>query len=320
MLAYSLKRVLHAIPMLIGAATLMFVLMRLAPGDPVQVMLGDHPASPEYVAELEARYGLDQNIVIQYLNYMQSLLTGDLGHSFARNQSVVTLIWDRAGNTLLLTVGALTFAALVGILLGAWAGVSRYPWVDNVAMTGAIASFSIPAFWLAQILLIVFSLNLGWFPVAGMTSARGSSEGTDLLLEVLLHLTLPLLALAASDMGTTARIMRTGVKETLASNHVLTAASKGLGRATIVRRHVIRNSLLPTITVVGYNFGTVLAGSVLVESVFGWPGIGRLLFDSIMARDNSVIIGIVLIVCVMAVVVNLLTDLVYALLDPRIRY
>lgn len=319
MLSYSARRLLHAVPLLIGVATVMFILVRLAPGDAVSVMIGDYPASPEYVAEIEARYGLDRNIFIQYLEFMKSLAMADLGHSFARGQSVSSLIVDRVGNTLVLTVTAALLAAVVGMAMGILAGVSRKPWLDHAVMSTSIAAFSVPVFWLAQILLIVFALNLGWFPVSGMTSVRASHEGMDFFADVSWHLVLPVLALAFRDVGTTSRITRTSVRETLSSNYVLTALSKGIERDVIVRRHVIRNAMLPVVTVIGYNFGTVLAGSVLVESVFGWPGLGRLLFDSIGARDNAVIIGIVLVVSVTVVVVNILTDLVYAWLDPRIR-
>lgn len=320
MITYSLRRLLHAVPMLVGVATLMFILVRLAPGDPVMVMIGDYPASPEYVEQVRQRYGLDRSLLVQYASYMQSLVTGDLGHSFARSQSVGTLILSRVGNTLILTVSALTLASVIGVLMGTWAGVSKRPWVDHLVMSSGVAAFSVPVFWLAQILLLVFALNLGWFPVAGMTSARSTSTGVDQLVEVARHLALPMVSLALRDIGTTSRIVRTSVKETLGSNHILTAISKGVTRRRIVRRHVVRNAMLPAVTVIGYNFGTVLAGSVLVESVYGWPGLGRLLFDSIMARDNSVIIGIVLMVSVTVVVVNLITDVAYAWLDPRIRY
>jgi len=320
MVSYSLRRLAHAVPMLLGVATLMFILVRLAPGDPVMVMIGDYPASPDYVEQVRQRYGLDRPLIVQYLQYMQSLFVGDLGYSFARGQSVGTLILSRVANTLVLTVTAMTLAAVVGTILGTWAGVSPRSWVDNGVMASAVTSFSVPVFWLAQILLIVFALRLGWFPVAGMSSARTANTGMAHAAEVARHLVLPVIALALRDIGTTSRIVRTSVKETLAANHVLTALSKGVKRRTIVRRHVVRNAMLPAVTVIGYNFGTVLAGSVLVESVFGWPGLGRLLYDSIMARDNSVIIGIVLLVSVTVVIVNLLTDVLYAWLDPRIRF
>ncbi|SEE70094.1 ABC transporter permease [Jiangella alba] len=319
MLRFTARRLLHAVPLLFGVVTLMFFLLQLAPGDPIQALIGDYPATPEYIAQVTEAYGLDQPLLVRYWEYLQQIFTLNLGESLAGRVPVADLIADRLGNTLILTITAMTFAAIVGVAVGVWAGVSRSRALDHLVTGVAVGSLSIPMFWLGQMLVLVFAIKLSVLPSQGMYSTRSTAEGLDRLPDLLTHLLLPALVLAMREIGVVARIVRTSVHDVLTLPYVETARAKGFSRATIIRRHVVRNSLLPAVTVIGYNFGFVLAGSVLVETVFGWPGMGQLLYESIRNRDNAVTIGIVLLIAVAVVVVNLITDLVYGLVDPRIR-
>ncbi len=319
MLRYVAHRLLHAVPLLFGVITLVFFLLQLAPGDPIQALVGDYPASPEYIAQVTEQYGLDQPLLVRYWHYLQQVLTLDLGESLANRVPVAELIVDRLGNTLVLTVTAMVLASVIGIGLGVWAGVSRSSLLDHLVTGTAVGSLSIPMFWLGQLMILIFAINLQLLPSQGMYSTRSTATGFARFSDLLAHLLLPVLVLAMREIGVVSRIVRTSVHETLTKPYVETAQAKGMSRRQIIRKHVVRNSLLPAITVIGYNFGFVLAGSVLVETVFGWPGMGQLLYESIRNRDNAVTIGIVLLIAVVVVVVNLITDLVYGLVDPRIR-
>ena len=318
-LRFALRRTAQALPLILGVATLMFLLIHLAPGDAADAMVGEYPVSPEYMASVRERYGLDKSLPEQFIAYLGQLARGNLGTSFANSSSVLNIILDRVGNTLILAATGLIIAAIIGVALGVWAGVTRKRWLDNLITGSGIGAFSIPAFWLGQLLLMTFALAWGVLPVSGMTNARASYTGSAYLGDLLLHLILPATALALREIGTTSRIVRTSVKETLGLNHIWTAQAKGLSRWRIIRKHVIRNALLPGVTVIGYSFGYLLAGSVLVETVFVWPGMGRLLYESVLRRDNALVIGIVLFIAATVLVVNLVTDIIYGVIDPRIR-
>lgn len=319
MLAFTTRRLLQGIPLLFGVVTLMFFLLQLAPGDPITAIIGDYPASPAYIEQITEQYRLDDPIWVRYWSYISQVFTLNLGTSLATHTPVLELIFDRLGNTLLLTVTAMVVAAALGLALGVFAGVSRSSVWDHLVTGTAVGSISIPAFWLGQILILIFAINFGLLPAQGMQSIRGNLEGWDHIVDVARHMILPVLCLAMREIGVIARIVRTSVHEVLNTSYVEVARAKGFTRKRIIRRHVIRNALLPAVTVIGYNFGFVLAGSVLVETVFGWPGMGQLLYESIRNRDNAVTIGIVLLIAVVVVVVNLITDIVYGLIDPRIR-
>ena len=319
MARFVLRRLLHGIPLVFGVVTLVFFLLEIAPGSPLQALIGDYPATPAYIEQVTERYGLDDPLPVRYWHYLTQVFTLDLGQSLANRLPVTELIGDRLGNTLILTGTAMVIAAVVGISLGVWAGVSRSRVIDHLVTGTAVGSLSIPMFWLGQIAILLFAIQLGLMPSQGMYSIRSSAEGLDRFGDLLLHLTMPALVLAMREIGVVSRIVRTSVHETLTMPYVETARAKGFSRQRIIRRHVVRNSLMPAITVIGYNVGFVLAGSVLIETVFGWPGMGQLLYESIRNRDNAVTIGIVLLIAVVVVVVNLVTDLVYGLVDPRIR-
>lgn len=319
MVGFIVRRLFQAIPLIFGVVTLMFFLLQLAPGDPIQALIGDYPATPEYVAQVTAEFGLDQPLPVRYWEYLQQVATLNLGESLAGRVPVTELILDRLGNTLILTLTAMTFAAIVGVALGVWAGISRSKLLDHAVTGVAVGSLSIPMFWLGQMLVLIFAIKLAVLPSQGMYDVRSTAEGWDRLADLGVHLLMPALVLAMREIGVIARIVRTSVHDVLTMPFVETARAKGFSRMKIIRRHVVRNSLLPAITVIGYNFGFVLAGSVLVETVFGWPGMGQLLYESIRNRDNAVTMGIVLLIAVVVVFVNLITDLIYGVVDPRIR-
>lgn len=313
------KRILAAIPLLWAVVTLTFVLLTLAPGDIVTATLGDYPATEEYLAERRAELGLDQPVFVQYLNYLWTIVQGDLGYSFASRQEVLPLVLDRLGPTLLLVTASTLLALLVGVPIGLWAATSRSRFFDGAVNLFALLAFSIPTFWLALMGVLIFSLQLGWLPSQGMTTIGFFGGPAEQAMDVLGHLILPAVVLAIPETALFTRMARTSATDVLDSGFVLTAVSKGLRRTTIVRRHVTRNSLLPVVTVAGYSFGTLVGGSVLIETVFGWPGMGSLLYESVGNRDTQVVLGVLIVVAVLTVVINLVTDLAYGLINPTIR-
>jgi peptide/nickel transport system permease protein len=319
LLRYILRRVFEAIPLLVGVIVVMFLLLQLAPGDPIQAMVGDFPASQEYIDKLRHDFGLDKPTYQQLFDYFKNVLRGNLGYSFANRRPVMDLVSGRILNTLLLTVTALIVSAFLGVGLGVLASKSPRSFTDGAITVLSLVGFSIPVFWLGQILIIVFAINLDLLPAQGMRSLRVVHEGSPAVKDVALHLILPMLALSARYLGINARMTRASMLEVMGKDFIITARAKGCPERTVIVRHGLRNALIPVVTVIGYNFGFALSGSALVETVFGWPGMGRLLYDSMVARDTAVIIGIFLVVAITAIIANLLTDLVYGILDPRIR-
>lgn len=319
LLRFILRRILEAIPLLFGVIIVVFTLVQLSPGDPVQALVGDFPASEEYIEQIRHEYGLDKPAWQQLALYISNVVQGNLGYSFANRQPVLNLIFQRLGNTLLLTISAMSFAAIVGILAGVIASRRPRSLLDNLVTSGTLFGFSIPVFWLGQILIILFAVQLGWFPAQGMRTVRADYQGLDHILNVAWHLTLPALALSMRYLGLNARMTRTSMLEVMGKDYIITAKAKGISENRLIFRHGLRNALLPIVTVIGYNFGFALSGSALVETVFAWPGMGRLLYDSLTTRDTPVILGIFLAVAIMAILANLITDIVYAILDPRIR-
>jgi peptide/nickel transport system permease protein len=302
--------------LLLGIAVVVFFLTRLAPGDPIDVLLGDYPASPEYEEELRARYGLDSPLYVQFGVYVRNLATGDFGYSLPNRAPVFDLIMIRLPATILLMGSGLLLATLVGIPLGIIASLRPNSALDGVTSFVAVVGYSVPVFLVGQVFLVVFAAGLGWFPIQGMHAIRGGSGVWD----VLWHLFLPMVALSLRYTAINTRMTRASMIEELDKDYIVTARAKGLSGGAVVIRHGLRNALIPVVTVVGYNFGALLSGSVLVETVFGWPGIGRLLFDSLTTRDTPTIVAILVIGGAMALVANLATDISYAVLNPRIRY
>ena len=303
--SYLIRRILLTIPVLIGVATLVFSLIHLVPGDPAQSMLGDG-ASAKEVEDLRVRLGLDRPLLEQYLRFMRGAIAGDLGTSFRTSQPVVAAIWERVPATIELALAAMSVALLVALPLGIIAAVRRGTPTDHAAMTVALAGISIPNFWLGPMLAIVFAVALGWLPVSG----RGGWDS----------LVLPAISLGAALAAILARMTRASLLEELRELYVRAARARGVSNARAIIGHALRNSLIPLVTIIGLQFGAVLTGAVITETIFAWPGVGRLLIQSIGFRDYPLVQGCILLIAVTYVTVNLLTDLVYGVLDPRIRY
>ena len=304
-LRYLIHRMLLTIPVLMGVATLVFALIHLVPGDPAQSMLGDG-ASAKEVEELRVRLGLDRPLLEQYGRFVRGLLKGDLGTSFRTSQPVTTAIWERVPATVELSLAAMAVALIVAIPLGVVAAVKRGTWADYAAMTTALAGISIPNFWLGPMLAIVFAVSLGLLPVSG----RGGIES----------LVLPAISLGAALAAILARMTRASLLEELRELYVRAARARGVSQSRAIVGHALRNSLIPLVTIIGLQFGAVLTGAVITETIFAWPGVGRLLIQSIGFRDYPLVQGCILLIAVTYVTVNLLTDLIYGVLDPRIRY
>ena len=304
-LRFLLRRLLLSIPVLIGVATLVFALIHIIPGDPVRTMLGES-ASDESIIELRGRLGLDRPLYQQYGIYLKDLLHGDLGRSLRTNEPVATVLADRIPATFELAVAAMIVSIIVAIPLGIVAAVRAGTSVDHLATTAALVGISMPSVWLGPLLAIVFAVELGWLPVSG----RGTVA----------QLVLPAVTLGAPLAAMLARITRASVIDELRELYVTAARARGVSRARAILRHAFRNSLIPIVTVLGLQVGAVLTGAVITETIFAWPGIGRLLIQSIGFRDYPLVQGCILLIAVTYVSVNLLTDLAYGLLDPRIRY
>ena len=280
-------------------------MLRMLPGDPAQVLAGQM-ATPEEIENIRQQLGLDRPIYEQYATYLSRLVRFDLGRS-ARTQNPVTQeIWARLPNTLLLAVVAITLACLFGIPAGIISAVRPYSWIDYLVTTSALFGMSMPVFWLGLMLVVVFSVILKWLPAGGTGSWQ--------------NVVLPSITLAAFVVAFIARMTRSTMLETLSQDFTTTARSKGLQERVVVIKHAFKNAMIPIITVVGLQFGLLLGGAVLTETVFAWPGLGRLIVDSILARDYPVIQGAILIFGLLYIMVNLFVDLIYALVDPRIRY
>lgn len=317
---YAAGRLAQAVPLLLGVIIVNFALISLAPGDPVTTLLGEYPAPAEYVAQLRREFGLDRPLPVRLALYTWNVARGNLGFSFAYRLPVATLVAGRLGNTLLLMGTAITAAALAGVTLGVAAARRPGSGADAAATGFALAGFSIPDFWLAQMLVLLFALSLGWLPAQGIRSVREEYSGLAAALDAIRHLILPATALSFRYMALISRLTRASTLEAMSQDFILAARARGLPERLVLLRHGLRNAALPVVTVIGYNFAFVLAGSALVETVFGWPGVGRLLYDAILKRDTPVLLGVLLVVSATVAVVNLVVDLAYAALDPRVRY
>ena len=306
MLTYILKRLLALIPVLVGVSLLVFASLYLTPGDPLSAVLGEAVVSKEQADQLRAQYGFDDPFYVQYARFAGRALQGDLGRSLRYNQPVLTQIQSQLPATLQLTVAAMTFAILFGVSLGVVAAIYHNTWIDFLAMLLALGGISIPTFWSGLILLLVFSLELGWLPATG-------TEGWQRLL-------MPAFALGYGAAAIIARLTRSSMLEVLRQSYVTTARAKGLPGRVVILRHTLKNALIPVITMIGLQFGNLLAGAVVVETVFSRQGMGRLLVDAILSKDFPTVQGTVLFVAVIYVLINLLVDLSYAVVDPRIRY
>jgi len=317
---YLAKRLVQLLPILLIILILNFILIHLAPGDPTLYLIGDAPVSEEFVAEVRARMGLDKPMLEQLWIYLASVAQGDLGYSFISRAPVLEVILARLPATLLLMGTQYVIAILVGVMLGAISARWQGSWVDTGATLFSVVGYAMPVFWLGQILMLVFALQLRWFPAQGMLSLRYDLTPFEMTVDILHHLVLPAVTLAFFNLALIVRLTRANMLQVLRLEYIIFARSKGLGERQVLFRHALRNAVLPVVTIIGLNIKTLVAGAVLTETVFAWPGLGRLTYDAIYARDYPVLMGMFLFIGLLVIIGNLITDLVYAWLDPRIRY
>lgn len=292
-------------PVLLGISLIIFTIVRVIPGDPGYVMAGPH-ATKDQVDQIREQLGLNKHPVTQYLIFIGNLLKGDLGTSSRTGLSVTKEIMARLPNTLLLALASILLATFFGVLTGIIAGMKQNSKFDYLSMLVALFGLSMPVFWLGLMLMLLFSIRLGWFPSVGADSFK--------------HLVLPTITLGANSTAIIARMTRSSMLEVIRLDYIRTARAKGLTEKLVLSRHALKNALIPVVTVIGLQTGTLLGGAVLTEIVFSWPGIGRLLVEAILSRDYPVVQGVVLVVATMFIFVNLVVDVLYSYLDPRIRY
>ncbi|MFO7460584.1 MAG: ABC transporter permease [Desulfatiglandales bacterium] len=305
MYGYILRRLLLTVPVVVGVSILIFLIIRMIPGDPAIAIAGVH-ASNEYIEQVRKDLHLDRSLPVQYVIFVRNLARGDLGYSTMSRRPVVLELRERFPRTVELTLLAMLIASVVGISAGIISATRRYSVFDNLSMLVALFGVAAPVFWLALMLQLLFAVHLGWLPATGRGTFR--------------HLILPSLTLGMATAGLIARITRSSMLEVLRQDFITTARAKGLAEKVIIYKHALKNALIPVVTIMGLQFGILLGGAVLTETVFAWPGVGRLLVDSILARDYPVVQGAVLVLAVSFVLINLFVDLVYAFLDPRISY
>ena len=320
LLRYVLRRLLQAIPVVLGVVVLNFLLLQLAPGDAATVLAGEAGGAPaEYVQALRERFGLDKPVPVQLALYVKNILALDLGYSFRNQSPVLPLILARLSATLLLMGTTLVLSIGGGVLLGLLAAVWVRTWKDNLISVAAIIAYAMPLFWIGLMLILLFAVKLDWLPTSGMEDAAAFYEGWERVVDIARHLVLPAITLSLFYMALYARLMRATMLEQRGLDYVTTARAKGLTERQITMRHVVRNALMPVVTVAGVQVGGLLGGSVVVESVFAWPGLGQLAFQSRFARDLNLLLGIFFISSCLVVLVNITVDVIYVLLDPRVR-
>lgn len=303
---YLLRRLLAIVALSFGISVVVFLIIRLIPGDPAIALLGTNAGDPALVARLHHQLGLDQPIAVQYLRWIGNVLHGNFGYSYGNQQSVSSLLAANFPPTIQLTFAGLGLSLTLGAIIGVAAALRRNSAVDTAAMGIALACLSIPSFWLGLLLILFFAVKLPWFNVVGGTSLSG--------------LVLPAITLALGSAGFNARFVRSSIIQAERQRHVLTARAKGITRVAVFRRHVLRNALLPLATIVGLQFGQLLSGTVIVETVFSRPGIGRLLVQAILSKDYLTVQAVVLIIAILYALTNFAVDLLYPVLDPRIGH
>lgn len=314
------RRLFKALFVVIGVVVLNFLLIQLAPGDPATVLAGEAGAGDaEFIVQLRKQFGLDQPLYVQLFLYLKGIASFDLGFSYRNNLPVIDLIAERLPATILLTGSAFVLSLILGIALGVWAAARRGKLADSLIMSGALLFYATPLFWLALMSMLVFSLRLDWLPPFGMETVGSGFTGLRHALDVAHHLVLPAVTLGLFFTAIYTRLTRASMLEVMSLDFVKTARAKGVPPGEVTRRHVLRNALLPVFTFAGIQAGQLLGGAVLTETVFAWPGIGRLMFDALVQRDYPVLLGVFLVTSTMVVLVNLITDLLYRFVDPRIE-
>jgi peptide/nickel transport system permease protein len=314
---YLLLRLLQLVPLVLVVIVLNFALIHLAPGDVASLLAGE-TADPVYLAQVRETYGLDRPFPEQLARYFAQVLSGDLGRSYRSHAPVLDEIMERVPATLLLIGTSLLLSVTLGTAIGAWLARRPGTWIDAAVSSAAVSLFSVPVFWLGLMLVLFFSVRHRWLPSSGMATAGGPREGLARMLDVATHLVLPAIALSTVWVGQYVRLARTTVLDVMAETYITTVRAIGFPERRIVRHDALRNALLPIVTVFGLQLGLVLTGAVLTETVFSWPGLGRLIYEAILARDTPIVIGAFVLMTFTVAIAALVTDLVYAALDPRV--
>jgi len=318
MFGYIIRRLLGAVPLILLVVVINFVILHVAPGDPVFLFIqGGESVTEEYVESVRQMLGLDKPLGEQLGVFIMNIFRGELGFSHFYRCPVIDVIAERLPITLLLVFLSTIFAAVTGIILGAFAGTRPYSLVDRVNTVIAVFGYSIPIFWVGQLLIIAFAIHLDFLPTGGIPSRYMGGTG---ILDWIRHLILPVLSLAAVQLALAARVMRASILEVLGMDYIVAARSKGLTERTVVFKHALRNAILPVLTVLSVNFAFQFTGAMIIETVFSWPGLGRLMFESVFRRDYPVLMGLLIITSIAVILINLVTDLLYAYIDPRIVY
>lgn len=313
-------RLLLALPVILGIIVLNFFLIHLAPGDAASVLAGESgAATPEYMATLRQKFGLDQPLWAQFVVYLGNMAQFNLGYSFRNDSGVTSLILDRLWPTGLLMLTAYGSALVAGTLLGLFAAVGRNSWRDGVISLVSLVAYATPGFWLGLMMIVVFAIRLAWLPTSGFETVGGDMEGWERVVDVARHLAMPAGALALFYLALYSRVMRASVLEQSGMDYVTTARAKGQTEGRVILGHVLGNALLPVVTMAGVQAGNLIGGSIIVETVFGWPGIGTLAFNALQSRDLNLLLGIFFVSACLVVLINLVVDLVYVSLDPRIE-
>jgi len=315
---YVFRRVLQLVPTVLGIVLVAFILVHAAPGDPILALAGEH-GDAAYYADMRQRFGLDQSPPRQLATYLTRVVRGDLGHSYVQGKGTLTVIGERIPATALLGGTALAIALLVSIPLGVIAARNAHRPTDTTISAVALSLFSAPSFWLGQMAMLAFAVAWKLFPVQGMTTAASDASGFRHAVDIARHLALPALVLASQELAILIRLARSGLIDELRRDHIRSARAKGLDEIRVIVRHAFPRALMPVVTVVGTRLGQLLTGAAVVEVVFGWPGIGRLLLTAIQTRDTPVLLGLFIVVASTVVVMNLLMDLLHAAIDPRVR-
>jgi len=330
---YITKRLIMLIPVLLGVSIIAFSLVHLAPGDPARAIAGEH-ASSQVIQKIREKYGLDEPLYVQYGIWLKQVLHGDFGRSIISHEYVTREIWDRFPNTFELSILALIFAIIIGLPAGIISASKQYSVLDYASMVIAVFGVSMPVFWLGIMLMLIFGIFLGWLPIGGRIDVLCSLHRvTDFMVvdsiitgnfaalaSVLRHLILPAIALGTIPMAEIARVTRSSMLEVLRQDFIRTERAKGLPERVVIYKHAVRNAMIPVITVIGLNFGLLLAGAILTETVFSWPGVGRYVVQGVYARDYPVVQGCIVFFALIFVIVNLITDIIYTYIDPRIHY
>lgn len=330
---YIAKRLLMLIPVLLGASVLAFTLIHLAPGDPARTITGDH-ASPQAIAAIREKYGLDKPLPVQYWIWLKQVLRGDMGRSISSNEYVTREILERFPNTVELAICAMLLAIAVGSIAGIISASKQYSALDYTTMGIALFGISMPVFWLGIMLMMIFGVLLRWLPISGridvlipFTRITGFyildsiiTLNFRALISTIRYLILPSVALSTIPMATIARVTRSSMLEVLRQDFIRTERAKGLSERLVIYRHAVKNAMIPVITVIGLNFGLLLAGAILTETVFSWPGIGKYVVKAVTMRDYPAVQGCVMFFALIFVIINLIADILYVLIDPRIKY